>query len=63
MTLLTISSEGPITLSPEISQLNTWQNIDQLVMLHLGDILVLRPAHALFQIWDMTLHLYTLPTI
>jgi len=46
MTTLTLSPDGQLTLPPEILQSNPWKNLNQLVMLHLGDILVLRPAHS-----------------
>jgi len=45
MTTLTVSPQGQITLPPEIMNRNTWKNNPELVMLTVGDIVVLRPAH------------------
>jgi hypothetical protein len=43
MTTLTLSPTGQITLPPEILQRNHWQT-NQLVLLSVGDMLILRPA-------------------
>jgi len=43
MTTLTLSPTGQITLPPEVLQRIHWQ-IDQLVLLSVGDMLILRPA-------------------
>lgn len=45
MITLPISSQGQITLPPEILEINTWKNSQELVMLYVGDTIVLRPAH------------------
>jgi hypothetical protein len=43
MTTLTLSPTGQITLPPEVLQRIHWQT-DQLVLLSIGDMLILRPA-------------------
>lgn len=43
MTTLTLSPTGQITLPPEVLQRIHWQT-DQLVLLSVGDMLILRPA-------------------
>ncbi len=45
MITLPISSQGQITLPPEILEINTWKNSQELVMLYVGDTIVLRPAY------------------
>jgi len=45
MTTLTISPQGQITLPAEILNRDTWKNNPELVMLTVGDMVVLRPAH------------------
>lgn len=45
MTILTISQQGQITLPAEVLNRDTWKDNPELVMLMVGDMVVLRPAH------------------
>jgi bifunctional DNA-binding transcriptional regulator/antitoxin component of YhaV-PrlF toxin-antitoxin module len=45
MTTLSISPQGQITLPAEVLSRAAWQNNPELVLLSVGDVVVLRPAH------------------
>ncbi len=45
MSTLSISTNGQITLPPEVLQIDTWKNNVEVELFCVGDTIILRPAH------------------